>query len=274
MPPAEKPVPAEQLAALERLLQVIDTLRSPGGCDWDRKQTVETLAPHLIEECHEMADAVARGDMDATCGELGDLLMGVLMVCRVASEGRGFDLKAAAESITAKLIRRHPHVYAETAVDGVDEILTNWEAIKKQERAEMGEDESALSGVPSSLPALLRAHRVGQKASNAGFDWPDLNGPFSKIHEEVDEFREAVESGERAAIEHEMGDLLFAVVNVARKAKVDPELALRGTIERFEARFRYIETHLGKPLAEATLAEMEALWQQAKAGIGHRSEDR
>ncbi|RMH02634.1 MAG: nucleoside triphosphate pyrophosphohydrolase [Planctomycetota bacterium] len=264
-PPEEKPVPPDQLAAVERLIQVVDTLRSPGGCPWDAEQTVESLAPHLLEECHELADAVARGDDAGIREELGDLLMGVLMVARVASEDRGFGLTEVVEGITAKLIRRHPHVYGEVGVAGTGEVLGNWEAIKKTEKEEAGqEDTSALSGVPATLPALLRAWRVGQKAANAGFDWPDLLGPAEKVEEEWAEFQEAVARDDREAARHELGDLLFAVVNLARKIDVEPELALRGTIERFTARFRHIERHLGKPLGEASLEEMDALWEEAK----------
>jgi tetrapyrrole methylase family protein/MazG family protein len=264
MPPVEKPVPPEILEALGRIYQVVDTLRSPNGCPWDMKQTVETLAPHLVEECHEMADAVARKDSDNTCEELGDLLMGVMMVARVAEEDRGFNMKDVADGITAKLIRRHPHVYGDVEVDGTGQVLKNWEAIKKQEKIDKGTDESTLAGVPRSMPALLRAYRVGEKASNAGFDWPDLEGPTAKVDEEWQEFHEAVESGDKERASEELGDLLFAVVNVARKMKLEPELALRGTIERFSSRFRYIEQHIDKPLAEATLEEMDVLWEQAK----------
>lgn len=265
MPPREAPVPAAQLAALERLLGVVDTLRSPGGCPWDAQQTVESLAPHLVEEAHELADAVARGDMVAASAELGDLLMGVFMLARVAAEGRGFDLARVAGGIAEKLVRRHPHVYGDRLVSGAGEVLRNWEEIKRREKVENGAaDTSALSGVPRSLPALLRAHRVGEKAAAAGFDWPDLRGPAHKVEEEWAEFRRAAEGGDRAAAERELGDLLFAVVNVARKLGIEPEQALRGTVERFSARFRYVERQLGKPLREATLEEMDALWERAK----------
>ncbi|MDA1259948.1 MAG: nucleoside triphosphate pyrophosphohydrolase [Planctomycetota bacterium] len=263
--PIEKPVPADELRAMERLMQVIDTLRSPGGCPWDIKQSVESLAPHIIEEAHELADAVARGDDRAICEELGDLLMGVLMVARVARDGRGFGATEVAEGITAKLIRRHPHVYGETVVDGAGEVLRNWEDIKREEKRERGEDESVLSGVPRSLPALTRAWRVGQKASSAGFDWPDASGPAEKVEEEWAELKHAQASGDREAVSRELGDLLFAVVNLARKLEVEPELALRGTVERFQQRFRFVEQRIGKPLREATLAEMDALWDEAKA---------
>lgn len=262
--PQERPVPAATLEAVARLIQVVDTLRSPGGCPWDQKQTVESLTPHLVEECHEMADAVARENAGDTCEELGDLMMGILMVARVAEEDRGFGLQDVAEAITAKLIRRHPHVYGETVVEGSGEVLRNWEQIKKQEKQDKGSDESVLSGVPRSMPALLRAYRVGEKASNAGFDWPDLQGPSAKVEEEWSEFQEAITSEDKERASEELGDLLFAVVNVARKLKIEPELALRGTIERFSARFRHVEESLTKPLAEATLAEMDALWEEAK----------
>jgi len=265
MPPVTKPVPPEILEAFTKLYQVIDELRSPGGCPWDIKQTVETLAPHLVEECHEMADAVARKNSMDTCEELGDLLMGVLMVARVAEEDRGFGMAEVADGIRTKLIRRHPHVYGEVEVEGTGEVLKNWEAIKKQEKIDKGEDESTLSGVPRSLPALLRAYRVGAKASNAGFDWPDLAGPSAKVEEEWLEFQEAVASGSKERASEELGDLLFAVVNVARKMKIEPELALRGTIERFSSRFAYVERNLDKGLADATLEEMDVLWERAKS---------
>ncbi|MGB0953874.1 MAG: nucleoside triphosphate pyrophosphohydrolase [Planctomycetota bacterium] len=265
MTPQEKPVPPEILDAFARLYQVVDTLRSPGGCPWDIKQTVESLAPHLVEECHEMADAVARKDNGETCEELGDLLMGILMVARVAEEDRGYGMVEVCDNIRTKLIRRHPHVYGEVEVDGDGQVLQNWEAIKKQEKRDSGKEEGTLSGLPRSLPALLRAYRVGAKASNAGFDWPDLKGPSAKVEEEWQEFQEAVASEDKERASEELGDLLFAVVNVARKLKIEPELALRGTIERFSDRFAYVERTLDKPLADASLEEMDALWEVAKS---------
>lgn len=262
--PEERPVPAEWVTAIERLMQVVDTLRSPGGCPWDAEQTLETLAPHLVEESHEMADAVARKDLMGIEEELGDLLMGILMMARVASESGDFDPASLAEAITAKLIRRHPHVYGQVSVDESGQVLRNWEAIKKKEKEEAGADTSALSGVPRSLPALLRAWRVGAKAANAGFDWPDLQGPVEKVEEEWQEFREAVQADDLESASEELGDLLFSVVNVARRMNIEPELALRGTIERFSGRFRWVESNLGKDVSEATLEEMDALWEEAK----------
>ena len=262
--PEERPVPAEWVTAIERLMQVVDTLRSPGGCPWDAEQTLETLAPHLVEESHEMVDAVARKDLMGIEEELGDLLMGILMMARVASESGDFDPASLAEAITAKLIRRHPHVYGQVSVDESGQVLRNWEAIKKKEKEEAGADTSALSGVPRSLPALLRAWRVGAKAANAGFDWPDLQGPVEKVEEEWQEFREAVQADDLESASEELGDLLFSVVNVARRMNIEPELALRGTIERFSGRFRWVESNLGKDVSEATLEEMDALWEEAK----------
>lgn len=263
--PQEKPVPPEELRAIARLMQVVDTLRSPGGCPWDIKQTVESLAPHLAEEAHELADAVARGDGPGIREELGDLLMGVLMTARVARDGRGFGAAEVADGIVAKLIRRHPHVYGERVVDGAGEVLRNWEEIKQEEKRARGADESALSGVPRALPALTRAWRVGQKAAAAGFDWPDASGPAAKVEEEWAELRAAQAAGDRAAMQRELGDLLFAVVNLARKLEVEPDLALRGTLERFQRRFRVVEQRAGKPLREASAAELDALWEEAKA---------
>ncbi|HEX9793546.1 MAG TPA: nucleoside triphosphate pyrophosphohydrolase [Planctomycetota bacterium] len=266
MSPAEKPVPPAQMAALERLVQVVDTLRSPGGCPWDAKQSVESLAPHLIEEAHEVADAVARADADGVREELGDLLMGVLMTARVASDDRGFGLVQIADGIAAKLVRRHPHVYGELHAADAGAALRNWEDIKAEERRDKeGAEESAIAGVPRSLPALLRAYRVGEKAAAAGFDWPDLAGPAEKVEEEWREFHAAAAAGDREAAAAELGDLLFAVVNVARKLEIEPELALRGTVERFSARFRFVERELGKPLREASMPEMDRLWERAKS---------
>lgn len=264
-PPDERPVPPDWVEAVKRLMQVVDTLRSPGGCPWDAEQTLETLAPHLVEESHEMADAVARKDVPGIEEELGDLLMGIFMMARVASEKEDFDPASVSEAITRKLIRRHPHVYGDVVADESGQVLHNWEAIKKREKEEAGGDTSVLSGVPRSLPALLRAWRVGGKAANAGFDWPDLQGPVEKVEEEWGEFKEAAESGDKERASEELGDLLFAVVNVARRMEIEPELALRGTIERFTRRFRWVEEHLEKDVSEATLEEMDALWDQAKA---------
>jgi MazG family protein len=259
----EREVPGEQLQAIARLVQLVDTLRI--HCPWDRKQTVASLTPHLIEECHEFADAVAKKDNDNTCEEIGDLLMGAFMVARVAQDDDSFSIVEVCDNVCEKLIRRHPHVYGEVQVADDGEVLKNWEQIKKQEKADRGEGESALSGVPSSLPALLRAYRVGQKAANSGFDWPDLQGPTAKVEEEWAELQEAIAGGDKQRISDEMGDMLFAVTNMARKLKIEPEMALRGTVERFTSRFNHVEQQLGDKLGSATLEEMDVLWDEAKS---------
>jgi len=259
----EREVPDEQLQAIARLVQLVDTLRL--HCPWDRKQTVASLAPHLIEECHEFADAVAKKDNENTCEEIGDLLMGAFMVARVAQDDDSFSIVEVCDNVCEKLIRRHPHVYGETEVADDGEVLKNWEQIKKQEKVDKGEEKSALSGVPSSLPALLRAYRVGQKASNSGFDWPDLQGPTAKVEEEWAELQEAIAGGDKQRISDEMGDMLFALTNMARKLKIEPEMALRGTVERFTSRFNHVEQQLGDKLGSATLEEMGALWDEAKS---------
>jgi len=259
----EREVPDEQLQAIARLVQLVDTLRI--HCPWDRKQTIASLAPHLIEECHEFADAVAKKDNENTCEEIGDLLMGAFMVARVAQDDDSFSIVEVCDNVCEKLIRRHPHVYGETEVADDGEVLKNWEQIKKQEKVDKGEEKSALSGVPSSLPALLRAYRVGQKASNSGFDWPDLQGPTAKVEEEWTELQEAIAGGDKQRISDEMGDMLFALTNMARKLKIEPEMALRSTIERFTSRFNHVEQQLGDSLGSATLEEMDALWDEAKS---------
>ena len=259
----EREVPDEQLQAIARLVQLVDTLRI--HCPWDRKQTIASLAPHLIEECHEFADAVAKKDNENTCEEIGDLLMGAFMVARVAQDDDSFSIVEVCDNVCEKLIRRHPHVYGESEVADDGEVLKNWEQIKKQEKADKGEEKSALSGVPSSLPALLRAYRVGQKASNSGFDWPDLQGPTAKVEEEWTELQEAIAGGDKQRISDEMGDMLFALTNMARKLKIEPEMALRSTIERFTSRFNHVEQQLGDSLGSATLEEMDALWDEAKS---------
>ena len=249
---------------LDRLLQVIDRLRSPGGCPWDREQTPPSMAPHLLEEAYEAVEALQREDTAAACEELGDVLMNVLMIARIASESDAYDLERVSAGIADKLIRRHPHVFGDAEVDGSDQVLANWEAIKRQEKEADEEPRGVLSGVPDSLPALLRAHRVGEKAARTGFDWPDMSGPREKLAEELRELDQAIEGEDLDALEYEIGDVLFSVVNIARRAGVNSEMALRRCVQRFTARFEHIERSLGERLETAELEEMEALWQQAK----------
>jgi len=247
---------------LERLLGIVTRLRAPDGCPWDRVQTQASMAPHLLEEAYEAVEALQAGDRQASCEELGDVLMNVLMIAQIASEADRYDIEDVAETIADKLVRRHPHVFGDVVADSSEQVLANWEAIKKTEGG--GGRRGALAGVPAALPALLRAFRVGQKAARTGFDWPDSSGARAKLTEEIAELDQALATGDADAIGHEIGDVLFSVVNMARHADVNPELALRATIDRFSERFAYLEQHLGDRMSDASLEEMEALWQEAK----------
>lgn len=225
------------------------------------------MAPHLLEEAFEAVDALQGDTADDACEELGDVLMNVFMIARIAEESDRFDTARVAHGIAEKLVRRHPHVFGDVTADNADAVLANWEQIKLQEQAEAprAKPKGVLAGLPGALPALLKAFRVGEKVARVGFDWPDAAGPRDKVEEELREFDEALGRGDAAAAEKECGDLLFAVANLARHHGINPEMALRGTIERFSARFGHVETSLGDRLGDAPLDEMEALWAEAKA---------
>jgi ATP diphosphatase len=239
---------------IEDLRDIMARLRDPdAGCPWDKEQTFRTIAPYTIEEAYEVADAIERGDMDALKDELGDLQLQVVYHARMAEEAGAFALRDVLDSICAKMIRRHPHVFGDSASPG-------WEEIKAQERATKSDD-SALAGVATALPALLRAEKLGKRAARTGFDWPDDIGVRAKIEEEIAEVRAARTPDEQA---EEIGDLLFAVVNWARHLKVDPEAALRGANAKFERRFRTMEAIAGDGFADLSLDQMEDLWQKAK----------
>jgi nucleoside triphosphate diphosphatase len=258
---------------IARLIEIMAALRTPGtGCPWDLQQSFETIAPYTIEEAYEVADAIARGDFDDLRDELGDLLLQVVFHSRMAQEQGVFDFADVVESLTAKLVRRHPHVFGDArgltpkAVEGL------WERIKSAERAEKGGGasggETALAGVPVGLPALTRALKLQVKAGKVGFDWNDPLAVLAKIREEADEIERELAAGDRTAAAAEVGDLLFAVVNLARHIDADPEAVLRATNGKFERRFTAIERALadrGKTPQTATLEEMEDLWNQAKA---------
>lgn len=255
---------------LDRLRGVIDALRTPGtGCPWDLQQTARTMGPYMLEEAFEALEAIEADDPAKMREELGDVLMNVFLIARIAEDEGRFDLDAVAGAVADKLIRRHPHVFGQQVERDADAVLRNWEAIKL---AEQGESASAaatskrglLAGVPRTLPALLKALRVGEKAARVGFDWPDARGPRAKVTEELGELDAACAQGDRAAIERELGDVLFSLANLARHLGVEPETALRGTIETFMRRFAHVEASLGDRLAGAHLAEMEAAWQDAK----------
>lgn len=253
--------PDPRSAELTRLVGIVDRLRK--DCPWDREQTLATMAPCAQEEAAEVADAVARARDDEVCEELGDLLMNVFLMSRIGEQARAFDLAEVARRISEKLVNRHPHVFGDVEAKSAGQALANWDRIKSEERRAKGIEGSLLDGVPVRLSALARAQKLGRKAAKAGFDWPDAGGALAKVREELSELEKARgESSARA--EHELGDLLFAVVNVARKLDLDADQALRGANERFERRFHHVEQSLGPRLHGAALDEMERLWQEAK----------
>ncbi|MCB4861682.1 nucleoside triphosphate pyrophosphohydrolase [Sphingobium sp. PNB] len=242
------------------LAKVMARLRDPDtGCPWDVEQDFASIAPYTIEEAYEVADAIERDDMAALRDELGDLLLQVAFHSRMAEQAGHFTLQEVIDGITEKMIRRHPHVFGEGT--GRTDGHAQWEAIKAAERAEKEPDPSALAGVAIALPALLRAEKLQKRAARTGFDWPDIGGVIDKIEEELDEVQAATTQAER---EEEVGDLLFAVVNLARHLKVDPEVALRAANRKFDKRFRIMEGLAGEDFPTLPLDEKEGLWQQAK----------
>lgn len=250
-------------AAFERLVGLMARLRAEDGCPWDRAQTLASLRPYLIEEAYEVLHAVDGGRVEEHQEELGDLLLQVVFQAEIRRQEGTFDAADVAHGIADKLVRRHPHVFGDTTAAGPKDAWARWEEMKQREKV----GRSVLSGVPRDLPALLRAQRVTEKAANVGFDWPDLAGPLAKVKEELAELEQALEAKDRARIESELGDALFSLVNVARFAEVAAEDALRGTVERFSRRFAHVERQLfaaGKTPKQATLAEMDAFWNEAK----------
>jgi MazG family protein len=259
--------------SFDRLVAVMDRLRDPGGCPWDREQTLHTLAPYFLEEAYEVVDAISSGDPDKLCEELGDLLIQIVFVARIAREEGWFDVDRVCETISDKMVRRHPHVFGDREVSGSAEVLQNWEDIKREERAANGES-SVLDGVPSSLPALLKAFRMTEKAAAVGFDWRKPEDVMVKMHEEMAELEEELVKGEASADERvraEMGDVLFVMANLARHLGVEPETALQGTNATFMQRFRAMEERAaesGRSFREMDLAEQDALWEEVKAHEG------
>lgn len=253
----------------EQLVGVMRRLRAPDGCPWDREQDHATLKPYLLEEAYEVLEAIDEGDDAELCSELGDVLLQVVFHAQVASETDRFGVDDVCQAIVDKLVRRHPHVFGDVNVDGSGDVVRNWEQIKLAERAGRGsEPPSALDGVPVVLPALQRAQRVQEKASRVGFDWDQVDGALSKVTEEIEELRqEHDQGGTPERINEEFGDLLFALVNVARFMKVAPEDALRGAVNKFDRRFRRVErvfAERGTSLHEATLEEMDTVWNEIK----------
>jgi len=233
-------------------------LRAPGGCPWDREQNFDTIKPYLLEETYEVMDAIDTRDWNGLAEELGDLLLQSVFFAQMASEAGHFDISDSLEAINSKLVRRHPHVFGDGSANTADDVKRKWDEIKK---AEKPEKKGLLTGVPRTLPALVEAQQISSRAATAGFDWENVDQVFGKLKEEVAELNAASSQDEK---EDELGDILFVIVNIARFLKVDPEQALRRTNAKFRRRFGHVEEGLGKPLKEATIEEMEALWQAAK----------
>jgi len=250
---------------VSRLRAIIHRLRAPGGCPWDAEQTHESLLPNLIEETYETVDAIRRNDWEHLKEELGDLLLQVVFHSELAEEAGRYSFDDVARGVSEKLVRRHPHVYGDSAVDDTEGVLTQWDAIKRQEKGD--EEQPYLHNTGKGLPAMLRALKLQKKAAKVGFDWPDDAGAIDKIREELAEVEVELESGDRELLSEEMGDLMYSVVNLARRHKLDPEMLLEATNVKFESRFAKMDESLqkaGKELKSATLDEMEEQWQAAK----------
>ena len=250
----------ERLVAFERLLNIMDDLRAK--CPWDKKQTMESLRHLTIEETYELGDAILNNDLQEVKKELGDLLLHIVFYAKIGSETNSFNIADVANSVCEKLIERHPHIYGDVQVNNEEDVKRNWEKIKLKEG-----NKSVLGGVPKSLPALVKATRIQDKAAGVGFDWDNIDDVFAKIKEEIDELHAEVKAQKQSNIESEFGDVLFSLINYARFLKVNPEDALERTNRKFIARFQYLEekaTAQGKSLKDMTLQEMETYWQEAK----------
>lgn len=249
---------------LDKLVKILKQLRNPmDGCPWDRKQTVQSLKEYTLEEAHELIEAIDMASPEKQKEELGDLLLQIVFISRINQEHGHFSIKDVIDTINQKLIRRHPHVFSDTTVQSADEVKANWEKIKKSEKSK----KSILSDYPHSMPALSVAKRVAEQASSVGFDWDDPLKALEKVDEEIGELRHEIPGGDQERMTEEIGDLLFAISNVSRLLRINPEFALKQANQKFKDRFRFIEKELkrqGKDIADTSLDEMEALWQQAK----------
>jgi XTP/dITP diphosphohydrolase len=260
------------LEALQQLIDVVAQLRSPnGGCPWDLAQTPQTLIPYVIEEAYEVVDAIQSGDKDAIAEELGDLLLQVVLQAQIATEAGEFTLKEVAQGITQKLIRRHPHVFGDVEVQGVEDVRQNWEQIKAAEKGETAAETQLLSRkldrYARTLPPLTAGMKISQKAAAAGFEWEDIEGVWAKFHEELAEFQASLEQEDKAHQQAELGDILFTLINLARWYDLDPTEALQGTNRRVIQRLGKMEAITGRPLSEYSIEELEQFWQQAKARL-------
>ena len=252
------------------LVRIMAKLRGPGGCPWDRKQSFDTIKSYLLEETYEVMEAIDLRDWPGLAGELGDLLLQPVFFAEMAREEGLFTISESLDAINTKLVRRHPHVFGEASAETAEDVKQRWDEIKKQEKMERGApaSDSILDDIPRSMPALMEAEKISKKAAGAGFEWPDINGVVEKLQEEVAELADARQSGDQEHIQHEIGDLLFTLVNLARFLKVDPEQALRQTNARFRRRFAHIERQVaasGNTFSETPLERMEEFWQEAKS---------
>ena len=252
--------------SFDDLVKLMTTLRAPGGCPWDRKQTLESLKPFVIEEAYEVVDAIDRDNRAALLEEVGDFLLEAVFITEITREEGSFDIYDSITAIHDKLVRRHPHVFGDVEAKDAEQVLVNWEKLKSEERKK--ENKGVLSGVPASLPALLKAARLTEKAARVGFDWRGTDEVFHKVDEEIGELREAIASGDKANMHDEIGDLLFTIANIARKLDVNAEEALQSTNRKFTRRFESMESRVhgeGRNIDQLTLEEMDSLWDEAKA---------
>ncbi len=270
--PSRTPLEAQSGRSLERLVALMRRLLAEDGCPWDRAQTLASLRPYVLEEACEVIDAIDEGDLVHLCEELGDLLLQIVFQAELARRAGAFGPDDVIRGICEKLVRRHPHVFGDLAVEGADEVVANWQAIKATERGPRG----LLEGVPRSLPALERARRLSERAARVGFDWPDGRGSREKVAEELGELDAAIASGSQESSEQELGDVLFALVNLARHLGLDPERALRGTADKFAERFAHVEARVrerhgdwprgddGAASRALPLSELDGYWEEAK----------
>jgi tetrapyrrole methylase family protein/MazG family protein len=251
----------------DELVAIMARLRSDTGCPWDREQSHTSLRQYLLEEAYEVLEAIDQADDEELCKELGDVLLQVVFHAQIAAEDNRFDIGQVCGAIVDKLIHRHPHVFGNVEVDGADQVLSNWEELKRAERVQGDTAASSLDGIPAALPALLRAERIQHKASRQGFDWQDLSGPLEKVEEEFNELKEALSAEDTAAVEEEFGDLLFSLVNAGRFLKLCPEDAMRRSVDKFERRFRAVEDILrrqNRRVDQTAPEELDRLWEQVK----------
>ena len=257
--------------AFDELVEIMARLRDPEkGCPWDLKQNFKTIAPYTLEEAYEVADVIERNELGALCGELGDLLLQVVFHAQMANEQELFNISDVCASINDKMTRRHPHIFANETLETAEDVSSRWDEIKTEERGEVAKDTSHLHDVAKALPALKRAQKLQRRAAHVGFDWPDISGVWDKLAEEQAELHEECQSGDQQRIEEEIGDLLFTCVNLSRHLKVDAESALRRASQKFESRFRTMESRCGQAgqvLEDLDSDEMEVLWRQSKQNV-------